>query len=212
MNDPGRNGNSEFRIPGSEVPACLSGFFLIAQTELLDPNFYRTVVLITEHNEEGAFGLIANRKLDSTLGEIIPSLASSECGGIPVYIGGPVEQHYLFVLHGGIRPHESDVLAMFPVAGVVFEPLTESLLKYIKYEYSRMDAEKRPKIHVFAGYSGWGPGQLESELKAGSWFVVKAQADIVFMPDPAKSWEEALSRKGPLFEFIARTGTKPSLN
>ena len=75
-----------------------------------------------------------------------------------------------------------------------------------------MPEGERPAVRVYAGYSGWGPGQLEGELKADSWVVLKATRQVVFDPDPEKVWAEALARKGPLYQIILQTGFKPSKN
>jgi putative transcriptional regulator len=197
---------------GKSYPENLSGQFLISETELIDPNFFRTVVLIIHHNEEGAFGLTVTRKTTSSIGELIPLLEKTPASDIPVYSGGPVQQEYLFILHsamfsGNIGEHAHEA---FP--GVIFEPATEEILEYLKDEWPKIPIEDRPSFHFYAGYSGWTGGQLESELDAGAWIVNSASSDIIFHPDPAKGWEEAMSKKGPFYRIIAETGFKPSMN
>ncbi|TVR90078.1 MAG: YqgE/AlgH family protein [Spirochaetaceae bacterium] len=194
------------------VPDSLAGHFLISETDLLDPNFFRTVVLMTDHGAAGAFGLVVNRKSTAGLKDLIPDFENDPAGDIPVYVGGPVEQQYLFVLHSGIPTRFRSDHSVSPTPGVIFEPLTEPLVHFLRDEWRAIPLEDRPKIHLFAGYSGWGPLQLESELEAGAWYIHRATADIVFHADPEKGWHDALSKKGPLYKIIAETGIRPSMN
>ena len=87
-----------------------------------------------------------------------------------------------------------------------------SLVEYLKHEWGSLPPEDRPAVRVYAGYSGWGPGQLEGELKAEAWVVVKATSELIFRPDAAGAWEDAFARKGPLYQIILQTGFKPSMN
>ena len=190
----------------------LKGYFLISEADLMDPNFYRTVVLMVEHNSEGAFGLVVNRKSQATLSDIVEGFEETPAGLIPVYLGGPVQQEYLFTLHSGIPGYMASEHAAEPVGGVLFEPVTNSLVSYLETEWPAIPPDEWPKIHVFAGYSGWGPGQLERELKEKSWVTHKASPDIVFYSNPEKGWAEALGKKGGLYKIIGETGFKPSMN
>lgn len=195
-------------------PQWLSGYFLISDTDLRDPNFFRTVVLLTEHNDEGAFGLVVNRLSSETLGSVLPGVAEeySPAHDLPVYIGGPVQQEYLFLLHSGLPAGAQGEYVSHPTDGVVFEPVTEATVSFITHDLAGIPDGERPEIRIYGGYSGWGPGQLERELEAGAWIVHKATREIVFHPDPEKSWADAMSRKGPLYRIIAQTGFKPSMN
>lgn len=195
-----------------DTPESLAGHFLISETELLDPNFFRSVVLITDHNEEGAFGLVVNRSANILLQDILPDFAESAAGSIPVYVGGPVEQQFLFLLHDGLDGAVLPDPAVSPVPGVVFQPLTETIAAVLKDQISRNGDGIQQRIHVFAGYSGWSPGQLETELHEGAWVTHPASRDIVFLRDPARCWQDAMARKGDLYRIIAQTGFKPSIN
>ena len=75
-----------------------------------------------------------------------------------------------------------------------------------------MPEDDRPIVRLYAGYSGWGPGQLEDEMKRSSWVILKASQKIVFDPDPAESWAQAFAGIGPLYQIILQTGFKPSMN
>jgi putative transcriptional regulator len=186
----------------------LAGHFLVAETDLGDPNFTETVVLIISHDAEGAFGLVVNRKSGITLGEASPEYRASALAGIPLYIGGPVDQEYLFSIHTGLPAGFGSEHAREVVKGVVFEPNFGELERFI------MDQAQLspPDLRLFAGYSGWGPGQLEGELASQSWITIPAEASLVFDPHPAQGWKAALRKKGGVYWVAAETGYKPSLN
>ncbi len=186
----------------------LAGNFLISETDLIDPNFFRTVVLITDHGEEGAFGLVVNRSAGVYMQDILPSFSGSSAGTIPVYVGGPVEQQYLFLLHDGLDGVDVPDPAVSPVPGVIFQPLTETIAEALNHHQNL----SKKNIHVFAGYSGWGPGQLEHEIEEDAWLTIPASPEIVFHPNPANGWKDAMSKKGDLYRIIAQTGFKPSMN
>ncbi len=190
----------------------LGGYFLVSETELMDPNFYRTVVLMIDHNDDGAFGLVVNRPSRMPLSAVLEDLDELAAGSIPVYIGGPVEQQYLFVLHSGIEAEIELEHQIEVVPSVYFHPLTVPLVEYLKTTWSEARESDRPSIHIFAGYSGWGPGQLESELGQRAWVTIEATEDIVFDPNPDEGWRNALGRKSEFYRIVAETGFKPSLN
>ncbi|MFW5802269.1 MAG: YqgE/AlgH family protein [Spirochaeta sp.] len=195
-----------------DIPNDLSGHFLISETELVDPNFFRTVILITDHTTEGAFGLVVNRSAEVKIQDLLPDFADVPAGSIPVYIGGPVEQQYLFLLHDGLNEIEMPEPAISPLEGLVFQPLTETIADVLRRKITRSPEGIQQRVHVFAGYSGWGPGQLEAELREGAWITHPASAEIIFHRDPARGWQDAMARKGDIYRIIAQTGFKPSLN
>jgi putative transcriptional regulator len=196
-----------------ETPRWLDGCFLVSDFDLVDPNFHRAVVLMIDHDEEGAFGLVVNRPSPFTLGEVVEGMNDSPASSIPVYVGGPVQQNALFVLHEE-RPDDagSDGAAEQPVEGVAFEPATQSLMDWLKSEWGELPEAERPAVRFYVGYSGWASGQLEGELEADAWVVLRATREIVFHPDPQKAWAEVLARTGPLYQIILQTGFKPSMN
>ena len=178
----------------------------------MDPNFYRTVIFMVEHNRDGAFGLVVNRLSSVHLGEVLDEAADSRVSEMPIYVGGPVEQQYLFTLHTGLPGGISSENAVAPAPGIVFEPFSHSILAYLTDEWSDLPDEERPPVHVYAGYSGWAPQQLEQELEADAWFHHAATADIVFRRNPEEGWKDALGKKGAFYQIVAETGYKPSLN
>lgn len=195
-----------------EGQGFLGGSFLVSEIALMDPNFRQTVVLMISHDDSGAFGLVVNRPSPFTLGEVVEGLDDTPAASIPVFIGGPVQQEILFLLHADFPGYAKDEGAAVPVEGVISEPASMSLVEYLKSEWGSLPMEDRPAVRVYAGYSGWGPGQLEGELKAEAWVVLKATQELIFRADAAGAWEDAFARKGPLYQIILQTGFKPSMN
>ncbi len=210
-----------------ELPRYLTGYLLIADPDLRDPNFFHTVVLLVEHNEAGAFGLVLNRPGSAALGEVLPEFtdpdnpaenppvlddAASSIAAIPIYVGGPVQREYLFVLHSGLSGRELGEHAAKVQPGIIYEPMTALMVRELTDCWPDFPSGERERLRVFAGYSGWGPDQLEGEMKTGCWIVLESTPELVFPEDPDTIWEQALTAKGGIYAIIARTGFKPSLN
>ena len=173
----------------------LQGQLLISSPLLNDPNFRRTVVLMTHHDEEGAMGLVLSRPSEIRVSDAVPELADLP-GDELVYVGGPVQPEAVVVL----VEHESE--PELPIVG------------NIAFMQADADVDELDSVRarVFAGYSGWGPGQLEGELEESSWIVVPAQPDDAFAPDPDELWRTVLHRKGGKFALIATMPYDPKLN
>lgn len=170
----------------------LSGKLLIASPSMSDA-FRRAVVLVVEHSEEGAFGLVLNRPSEATVGEVASELSVALGADAVVHIGGPVQPNAVTA----IAEHE--------------EPLEST--KLVFGDVGMVDLEAPPalrRVRVFAGYSGWAPGQLDGELEAEAWIVEDASADDVFAAGDL--WAEVLGRMGGEFSLLARMPLDPSLN
>jgi putative transcriptional regulator len=176
----------------------LRGQLLVASPGLLDPNFRRTVVLVTEHGDHGAAGLVLNRPSEASVEEIVPQLDWLAAPGEPVYIGGPVEQNAVLVLAEFEDPEQSPVQVFGDLGFVALDEEEEA-------------AEVRRR-RIFAGYAGWGEQQLEAELARDDWILEPAVADDVFAEDGAELWRSVLRRKGGVFELVARMPEDPSVN
>jgi putative transcriptional regulator len=194
----------EFDIPDpfdeeGEASESLRGRLLVASPALVDPNFARTVVLITEHNSDGAMGVVLNRPSEVEVGDVAPELAEI-AGGEPVFVGGPVQPQALVVL---AEFNDVSAAAWTVVADVGFVAA--------ETEYAELpDLVRRGR--VYAGYSGWGSGQLEDELAEEAWIVEPPMPAELFAADPEALWQDVLARKGGQFALIARMPTDPSLN
>ncbi|MEZ6086736.1 MAG: YqgE/AlgH family protein [Pirellulaceae bacterium] len=160
----------------------LDGKFLIASPYLPDSNFLRTVVYIVRHDSEGAFGLVLTRPSELNLHEVLESTMGSKTSRRDlIYFGGPVE---------------GPLCALHEVADLADLDCNDGLHLTSEQE-SILVLANRPEIRIrfFAGYSGWGPGQLEDELKQGGWLVCDATADDVFS-DFEPLWEALVKRVG----------------
>jgi putative transcriptional regulator len=183
----------------SEQPTSLRGSLLVAGPALLDPNFRRSVVLIGEHSEEGAMGVVLNRPSGVTVADAVPPLAELAGPYEHVWVGGPVQPQAVVVLGDFDEPDQS---ASVVVGSVGFLP----------GEVDPDELGLLARARVFAGYAGWGPGQLEAELAGQSWIVAAAQPDDVFCDDPDSLWSTVLRRKGGPFTVLALMPPDPSVN
>ena len=171
----------------------------MAGPALIDPNFWRTVVLIGEHNEEGALGVILNRPAPVTVSEAAPALTTLVHEGEPVYLGGPVQPESAVVLADVEHPDFAGLIVFGSIGFLMGEVDTD-----------RADGIRRAR--VFAGYAGWGAGQLEAEMEEGTWIAEPAVAEDVFTDDPEKLWSAVLLRKGGEYALISTMPPDPSLN
>lgn len=149
----------------------LSGKLVIATPGMDDPNFAHAVILMVEHHAEGALGLVLNRPTDTRVDEVWGQISDLPC---PIdqrlLRGGPCPGP-LMLLH--TRPRHAQVEVCRGVCFTTEEPMVAEII-----------AEPAEPISFFLGYAGWGPGQLENELSQGAWLVTKANAEVVFDPDP----------------------------
>jgi len=177
----------------------LRGQLLVADPSLIDPNFRRTVVLVGEHNEEGAVGVVLNRPAPVSVGEAASALADLVPSGEPVYLGGPVQPESAVVLADVEHPDFAGLIVFGSIGFLMGE-----------VDVARRDGIRRAR--VFAGYAGWGEGQLEAEMEVGSWIVEAALPDDVFTGQPEKLWSDVLLRKGGKYALLSTMPPDPSLN
>lgn len=176
----------------------LRGRLLVAAPSLVDPNFHLAVVLMLDHTEEGAVGVMLNRPSDIPLASALPQWQPLATEPDAVFLGGPVQRDAIVAL--GRTPLASDCPLLRVLAGTAVVDL-------------QIDPDQQPAdlhaVRLFAGYAGWGAGQLETEIDAGGWFVVDGDSDDVFTDDPAGLWERVMTRQGGMFRTIP---LDPTLN
>jgi putative transcriptional regulator len=177
----------------------LQGQLLVASPSLHDPNFRRTVVLVTEHNAEGAAGLVLNRPSEAEVVEAVPQLEPLADDGEHVWVGGPVEQNAVLVLGEFLDPDDAAV----PLFGSLGFPALDEPDDVVPLTTRR---------RIFAGYAGWGSGQLEDELAREDWILEPASNDDAFTEAPDELWSDVLRRKGGIYELVARMPEDPSVN
>jgi putative transcriptional regulator len=178
----------------------LRGQLLVASPALRDPNFLRTVVLVTEHTPGGAMGFVLNRPTPIAVTDALPHLGEVVEDDAFVFVGGPVQ------------PESAMALAELEDVG------SAAAIAFGAIGFLQPDADAAELAHgilrlrVFAGYAGWGAGQLESELEEEAWILEPAVPDDVFSPTPDRLWRAVLERKGGTYALVARMPSDPSVN
>ena len=173
----------------------LAGALLIAHPSLRDPNFRRTVVLMSAHSPDGAMGVVLNRPLRRRLGELKGEFALGPLAKVPLCKGGPVEEKQLvlvawqtrddgFRLHFGIEPEKA----------------------------TQLSEEEGTELRAFVGYSGWSEGQLENELEQKTWVVASAPTDLFSLATDESLWRTLLGREGAEWRLLADEPDEPEKN
>jgi putative transcriptional regulator len=172
------------------IAESLKGHFLMAMPGLRDPNFSQTVSIICEHNEGGAFGIVINRVHPHLSGKDIFNeldiVHESSSSAVAVHIGGPVHAGEIFLVHGPPFDWESTLMVTATIGMSNSRDILESVA-----------AERGPRSFLISlGCSGWGPGQLEAELRENAWLTFPVADEIVFDWPVEHRWAEAVKRMG----------------
>lgn len=184
--------------PDEESDLHLAGSLALAHPALQDPNFARSVVLVTAHSaDDGTLGVIVNRPLGKTVKDFDPSLAETTFADVPLYSGGPVGHDQLIVTAWRWNPEEGSFRLYFGID----ESKAQSLLL----------EDPELELRAFLGHSGWGEGQIEGELEEGSWVITPLQPDIDTEEGPAV-WRSILARVSPEMRLLADEPDDPSIN
>lgn len=168
-----------------EKTKYLQGQFLLDSGQLNGSFFQRTVVLVCQHNTEGAFGLVLNRSTGNKVGDMLVADLPDVLKECPLYLGGPVQPTALSFLHSDSYVPDANVLPNLS--------LGHSLDSLVEIGESFSTAKK---IRMFAGYAGWSPGQLEDEMKRKAWLTFPASLELVFDTPSDQLWPVILHRKG----------------
>lgn len=182
--------------------ASLTGQLLVASPLLGDPNFAGAVILLIQHGPEGALGVVLNRPTPVDVAEVLPTWEPYASGPGVLFQGGPV----------GLN----NALALAAVPGLD-EPLG---WQRVTAGLGLVDLDAPPEIlvgelsamRIFAGYAGWGPGQLEEEIDEGGWFIVDAEPGDAFMADPDSLWRHVMRRQRSDLALMSTFTEDPSLN
>jgi putative transcriptional regulator len=186
----------------------LTGRLLVATPRLGDPTFARAVVLLIDHDEEGSLGVVVNRPTTVQVGDILPDWQDHVTGPDVIFQGGPVALDSALALASvtGAVPAEGDLepVGWRRVAGAL----------------GMVDLDAPPELlvpglaslRVFAGYAGWGPGQLLAELEEGAWYVVDAEPGDAFTDAPDHLWRQVLRRQRGDLALVATYPEDPQLN
>jgi putative transcriptional regulator len=188
-----------FGRPENNTPPA-KGKLLIAEPFLNDPNFMRSVVVLCEYGDDGTVGFVLNNATEYTLDELVTEIPG---GDFKIYQGGPVQVDTLHMLH-----RIPDILGGKEIAlgiywGGDYEALQEAILNGSLHTND---------IRLFIGYSGWAAGQLERELKEGSWMVIEMAEGLIFDAEPDAAWKQAVRLLGKEFAYLENLPINPSLN
>lgn len=179
----------------------LKGQLLLDNGKLGGSFFHRTVLLICEHDAEGAFGLVLNRKTGTKVGEALVADMPDTLKEMPLYLGGPVQPQALSYLHMDDFLPDANVMSNLSLGHSLDE------LQDLAGSFSTS-----AKLKVFAGYSGWSPGQLDDEMRRDTWLTHPASLSLVFHPEPEKLWGHILQKKGWKYRLVADAPEDPSVN
>jgi putative transcriptional regulator len=191
----------------SEV--TFAGKLLVANPRLGDPNFERTVVLLLAHGEEGAVGVVLNRPSDLPVAARLPGWAELATPPAVFHSGGPVGPSSAICL---ARVTDPAALGGDPGGEAGWSPLWSGL--------GTVDLDTDPDrlapalgaLRIFTGYAGWGPGQLEGEIRAGGWWLLGARGEDPFSPDPEGLWKKILRRQSGELALVAAYPGDPADN
>lgn len=193
------------------------GRLLVATPSLVDPNFRRTVVYLLDHDDQGSLGVVLNRPVPTPVLDVVPAWHEVAAPPATLFSGGPVQPSAAICLgllgDGEPVPGEEELRDAGEDGG--FRPVAGRV--------GTVDLQRSPSelgvaltaVRVFVGYAGWGPGQLEDELRAGAWFVVDAESGKdgdVLTPEPGGLWRAVLARQGGWLRVLARYPDDPGMN
>ena len=186
----------------------LTGKLLLATPALKDPNFHRAVVLVLNHDDDGALGVVVNRPLNVDVAAVLPGWQPFTTAPGKLYQGGPValDSALGLVAVPGARPEPLGVRKVFGSVGLGSVGLVDLDAP------PEVVAAELAGLRIFAGYAGWSASQLEAEIAEGSWFVLPAESRDPFTDSPGKLWSDVLRRQGGDLALVASFPEDPSLN
>ena len=185
----------------ASVFKSLKGQLLLDGGKLQGSFFHRTAVLVCQHDPDGAFGLVLNRSSGGKVGELIQEDMPEALQGQPVFLGGPVQPSALSYLHTDHFLLNANVIPNVN--------LGHSLESLVEIAGSFSDSQR---VRVFAGYSGWSPGQLDEEMRRKAWLTHPASIDLIFHPQPEQLWPAILLKKSWRYRLLAQTPEDPAWN
>lgn len=189
-------------------PGVEAGGLLVATPSLVDPNFAHTVVLVLDHDEDGTLGVVLNRPSPVPVSEVLPGWDEVLCGPGVIFQGGPVATDSALAVAGlrndGGGGGDEDPVGfrrLFGRTGIIdLDTPAEILVPALG------------RMRVFAGYAGWGAGQLEAEVEEGSWYVLPAEPSDLFADTPERLWSRVLRRQPGELAWVSTAPLDPTMN
>ncbi len=189
------------REPSGEV-VPEKGVFLVANHDMPDPRFQRTVILLLAHGENGTLGLIINRPTKIQLPQALPDLKAPNKEQHVLFFGGPVALNTLiFLVRSGAPPEQ----AAHVMADIYYSGDKNTLERLLK-QHKGAD-----ELRMYAGHSGWAPGQLAAEIAHGDWLVLRGDAKLVFGKEPERIWPDLIKSQPPPGVLVERTSAGPAV-
>ena len=178
------------------MPRSFAGSLLVAHPNMLDPNFRRTVLFISEHDpNQGALGVILNRPLDRQVADVVSETPPADLADVPVFLGGPVGKNQL--MFAAFEWQKGEGLKLSHNVGA---------------QQSGAAPGGKELICAFVGYAGWGAGQLETEVKQKAWLLKKAHRSLLKLDRLPNLWFDIMRSLGPWYKMLAAAPDDPSLN
>ena len=188
--------------PGSnDLNQSLKGRLILDKGKLVGTFFARSVILICQHDNDGAFGLVLNRKTPHSVGDALVADLPETMRKLPIFQGGPVQQEEVCFLHSSQTLLNANVMPNLSLSHSI------DILHDIGDSFASHE-----KVKVFAGYAGWAGGQLEDEMGLDTWTTFPASLDLVYSTQPEKLWQSIMMKKGGIYRLLAQSPEDPSLN
>lgn len=187
----------------TEMPDSTRGKLLISNSSVIQDFFHKTIVLMVDHDIDGAFGLVLNKPTDQTMHSLIKNLPETEFADRTVFAGGPVDNMFVTLLHNGRNMEDPGVEV---VPGIFMARSFDTMVEILK--------SKAIQFRVLQGYAGWSSGQLESEFERLSWVISDTVSEeLVFSESDSEDiWKDALRSKGGIYKYFVEHTKDPSLN
>ena len=198
---------------GAVPPERLAGHLLVAAPRLADPNFSRRVVLVLDHGEPGALGVVLDRPGGVRVGELMPQWQEWATAPAELFTGGPVARNALIgLVRLGSRDSATDGSALCPSGWRLLVDGDRPVGTVDLAEDPTPVAPAFVGARLFSGYAGWDSGQLEAEIEEGSWYVVPADAADPISADPEGLWRRVLRRQGGALALVSGFPEDPAMN
>jgi putative transcriptional regulator len=174
---------------GTQDEPLLIGQLLVATREMADPRFFESVIYMISDDPSGAMGLVINHPVaEGPLADVLKALGHESTGArgtVAIHYGGPVDTERLFILHGNDYAAKATMFVGNGLGVTADAGILQAIAR---------GQGPRQKLFIF-GYAGWGPGQLEGEIKTGAWFSIPAETALIFDPDAGGKWDKALAKR-----------------
>ncbi|GBF51417.1 transcriptional regulator [Leptospira ryugenii] len=186
----------------TEMPGSTKGKLLISNSSVIQDFFHKSIILMVDHDEDGAFGLVLNKPTEQTLESLIKNLPDTEHADRTVYAGGPVDNMFVTIVHNHKASRDPGVEI---IPGIFMARSYDTLVEVLQ--------SPECSFRVFQGYSGWSPGQLEGEFEKLSWVLAEPKEEMIFQASDSEDlWKDALRSKGGIYKYFVEHTKDPLLN